>query len=256
MTNKISSNLDEYIHSGSTVGLSAKASLVYITLLDAGIPLTPKAVIVHSHLHRQYVYDALHELAEKRLIVTIGKGRMVKYTACSPDKILQEIEKKRLDVLDSVQTLMKLYTKSPAGMVEVVTGTLAVRESEWKMTEEIPEDNGYIDLIGGAGSSFMTMMGETMEAHENLRRSKKIKVRYITSRDDITFHTRYKEEVTPFYEVRYLENINDAINICIRPGSVSFNIYDPEVMVVRVRSEAAVASQRALFEILWNVARN
>lgn len=28
-----------------------------------------------------------------------------------------------------------------------------------------------------------------------------------------------------------------------------------EVVTVRVRNEAAVASQRALFEVLWNVAR-
>jgi hypothetical protein len=42
--------------------------------------------------------------------------------------------------------------------------------------------------------------------------------------------------------------------VAIRPESVSFYIYEDDTVVVRVKSLAAVASQRALFEVLWNVA--
>lgn len=245
---------NEYIEKASRAGLSGKAASVYVALLEYKDPIAPKGLILKTNLHRQYVYNAIHELTQKGLVSQVGGGRTVKYVATNPSRLLQDVEKKRLETLDSVQKLLELYNKTPAGLVEIVTGALAVRESEWNTTEAQPEKGGYLDLVGGAGTSFLDMMGETIYAHEELRRSKNIKVRYITSREDIDFHSQYREGNTPYYEVRYLKDINDAINISIRPESVSFNIYDPEVMVVRVKSEAAVTSQRALFEILWNVA--
>lgn len=245
---------NEYIEKAAQAGLSGKASIVYVALLEYKNPIAPKGLISKTNLHRQYVYDAIHELIQKNLVSQVGEGRTVKYVATSPNKLLQDAEKTRLETLDSVQKLLELYNKTSAGLVEIATGAIAVRESELNITEAQPETGGYLDLIGGAGTSFIDMMGGAIDTYEDLRRSRNIKVRYITSREDTAFHKQYREENTPNFEVRYLKNINDAINICIRPESVSFNIYDPEVMVVRVKSEAAVTSQRALFEILWNVA--
>ena len=247
------SSEDAYIQKASQAGLSGKAAKVYVVLLVHKNPLAPKGIIRATNLHRQYVYDALRELGTKGLIVPLGSGRTIKYVATNPDRLLQDAEKKRLDTLDSVQKLLELYNKTPAGLVEITSGQLAVRESEWKILEGIP-DNGYLDMIGGAGTVFLDLMGETMEAHDKLRQDKNVRIRYITSQDDTPYLESYKHGIIPGYEIKFLKNIKDAINICIRPGSVSFNIYDPEIMVVRVKSEEAVASQRALFEILWNVA--
>lgn len=253
MTIKNDSKDGEYIENASKAGLSGKAAKVYVTLLEYKNPLAPKGIVLKTNLHRQYVYDAIHELESKSLIAPVGSGRTIKYIATNPDRLLQDAEKKRLDTLDGVQKLLELYNKTPAGLVEITTGKLAMRESEWKILEE-SGDNAYLDIIGGAGTVFLDLMGDTMDAHDKLRQEKKIHIRYITSRDDTKYLNTYKHGVVPDYEIRYLENTNDAINICIRPGSVSFNIYDPEIMVLRVKSEAAVISQRALFEILWNVA--
>jgi hypothetical protein len=199
------------------------------------------------------VYDALHELEGKGLVYTVGEGRVTKYVAANPDRLLQDVERKRLTTLDSVQKLLELYNKTPTGLVEITTGKLAVRESEWKVLEEIP-DGGYLDIIGGAGTVFLDFMGDEMNAQDKRRQDKNVHIRYITSRSDTPYLNTYKHGIVPNYDIRYLENITDAINICIRPQSVSFNIYDPEIMVLRIKSEAAVLSQRALFEILWNVA--
>jgi hypothetical protein len=199
------------------------------------------------------VYDALHELNTKGLISTVNSGRSTKYIAGSPDILLRDIEKKRVDTLDSVQKLLELYNKTPAGLVEITTGITAVQESEW-VTLENMNNGDYLDIIGGAGTSFLDLMGESISSYEKMHKEKNIKFRYITSRGDTDYLTAPTQGLATGREIRYLETINDAINICIRPGSVSFNIYDPEIMVLRVKSEAAVISQKALFEILWNVA--
>ena len=243
--------MTDYLKDAVKAGLSAKAAAVYATMLEAGVSLPPKALVSRTKLHRQYVYDALHELEDRRLVVTEGKGRRVKYMAASPDRLLQDAEKLRLDTIDGVQSLMKLYDRSPAGIVEVIRGSRAVLESELQLLHEA-ENGSFLDVVGGAGMRWVELFGNRVEEWEILRKQKNVKLRYIGSGEDVRYN---KEESTIEHESRLIPGIGDIVNVAIRPDSVSFNIYEPEVLTVRVKHEVAVASQRALFEVLWNVAK-
>ncbi len=242
---------ENYVESALKTGLSAKASCVYVSLLDVGTPLSPKAIITRTTLHRQYVYDALKELLHLRLIMIVGEKRSVKYQAVSPEKMMKDVEQKRLETLDGVQTLMKLYDKSPAGVVDVIRGTQACIDYELKMLQEA-KPGDYLDIIGGAGMRFVELFAERVDAWETLREKKKIVLRYIGSGDDV-IHNKTQSHIKN--ESRSIPGIGNIVNICIRPDSVSFNIYEPEIMTVRVKNVEAVVSQRALFEVLWGVAR-
>lgn len=240
-----------YIENGLKAGLSAKGATVYVTLLEAGAPLSPKSIIIKTRLHRQYVYDALRELQDKRLVIISGEKRRIKYGAVSPDRLLQEAEKQRIDTLDSVRNLMKLYDCSPAGVVEVIRGSEAVIEDELaQLRDAKPGD--FLDIIGGAGMHWVNLFGERVQEWEGLRKEKNIKLRYIGSGKDVRYN---REESVIEHESRLIPGIGDIVNVAIRPESVSFNIYEPEIITVRVKNAAAIASQRALFEVLWNVAK-
>ncbi|OGG47767.1 hypothetical protein A3D66_02760 [Candidatus Kaiserbacteria bacterium RIFCSPHIGHO2_02_FULL_50_9] len=241
----------DYLESALKSGLSGKAATVYVTLLEAGTPLVPKNLIGRSRLHRQYVYNALRELQERRLILMEGKGRGIKYMAGSPDKLLQEAEKNRIDTLDGVQNLMRLYDRSPAGVVEVIRGSTATIESEFQQLRNANEGD-FLDVIGGAGMRWVELFGDRVEEWETLRKEKKIKLRYIGSGEDVRYN---REESIIEHESRLILGIGDIVNVAIRPDSVTFNIYKPEIVTVRVRNEAAVVSQRALFEVLWSIAK-
>lgn len=247
MTNEIS----EHLKSALKAGLSAKAATVYVALLEAGIPLSPKSLIIRARLHRQYVYDALRELQDKRLIVTFGEKRRIKYGAVSPDRLLQEAEKNRIDVLDGVRNLMKLYDRSPAGVVEVIRGSQAVIDSELGMLRDAKQ-NDFLDIVGGAGMNWVKLFGDRIPEWEKLRKEKNIKLRYIGTGEDVR-HNR--EESIIENESRVIPGIGNIVNVSIRPESVSFNIYEPEILTVCVKNAAAVVSQQALFEVLWNVAK-
>ena len=242
---------EEYLKSGLKAGLSSKAAAVYTALLEAGAPLSPKGIILRTRLHRQYVYDALEELQNKRLIVTSGEKRRIKYAATSPDRLLQDAEKQRLDALEGVRSLMKLYDRSPAGVVEVIRGSEAVIEDELRELRSAKEGD-FLDIVGGAGMNWVRLFGNRVKGWEKLRKERGIKLRYIGSGEDVRYN---KEESVIEHESRLIPGIGNIVNVAIRPGSVSFNIYEPEVMTVRVKNPAAVASQRALFEVLWQVAK-
>lgn len=250
MTKKIDSHIGQAI----TLGLSSKASAVYIALLEARAPITPKKLILITKLHRQYVYDALHELQRLGLSRTVGDGRTVQYTANSPAKVLTQMEEKRLKTLESVQGLLELYNRSPVGMVEILEGAEAVIAGEMRITRE-QESNGWLDIVGGSGSRFLDLFKDSFEEYEAIRLRKGTKIRFIGSVEDVTYNNNPLVQKRPKYEVRHVPHITDAINICIRPESVTFNIYVPEIMSIRIKNKEAVFSQKALFEILWEVAK-
>jgi hypothetical protein len=108
-----------------------------------------------------------------------------------------------------------------------------------------------LDIIGGAGMRWVELFEGRIEEWERQRKEKGIRLRYIGTGEDVT-HNREVSVIEN--ESRSIPNIGDIVNVSIRPESVSFNIYDPEIMTVRVRSLPAVQSQRALFEVLWNIA--
>jgi sugar-specific transcriptional regulator TrmB len=120
MTKRATPQQSIYIESAIKAGLSAKAAAIYIALLEAGEPISPKSMIIRTGLHRQYVYDAIRELQERALISSSGKDRAVRYVAMSPNKLVQEVEKKRIDTLDGVQVLTQLYNRSATTPIEIV----------------------------------------------------------------------------------------------------------------------------------------
>lgn len=239
------------ILSGLKAGLTAKAASVYATLLEEGGAQSPKSLVLRTRLHRQYVYDALKELRAKRLVVTAGAKRSIKYQAASPDALLQDAERTRLEALDGVGALMRIYDRSPAGIVEVVRGREACIESELQLLREA-KNGDYLDIVGGAGMQFVKLFKGRIEEWERLRKEKGVKLRYIGSGEDVE-HNRTKSIIKN--ESRAIPGIGSIVNVSIRPESVSFNIYEPEVVTVRVKSREAVESQRALFEVLWTAAR-
>ena len=100
--------------------------------------------------------------------------------------------------------------------------------------------------------NFVRLFEGRVEEWEELRKEKNVPLRYIGAAEDVAHN---KNESVIQNESRSIAGIGNIVNVCIRPESVSFNIYEPEILTVRVRSLPAVASQRALFEVLWNIAK-
>ena len=245
---------DQFIKSALKLGLSGNSAAVYVYLLKNKTALPPVKIINGTKLHRQYVFNSLKELHSKDLIDVSGYGRGIKYFAKTPEKALTEFEEKKLEALEGINTLMSLYKKTPQGVVEIIEGAEAVIASEFKLMREQKKGSWY-DIIGGAGTDFLELFGDRYIEYEKIRREVQCNLRFIGSKSDKNYDKESGLSNRFKYEIRYLENIDNVVNICVRPDSISFNIYHPEVMAIRIKSPESIASQRALFEILWNVAK-
>lgn len=239
MTKKNPHQTVAYIESALKAGLSAKAASVYVALLEAGVPISPKNIIVRTSLHRQYVYDAIRELQDRSLITSTGKDRSVRYAAVSPDKLVQEVEKRRNETLDGVHLLMQLYDRSPAGAVEIIRGKVAVVESELNRMEASTLRE-HLELIGDY-EKWKSLLGERFKKWDQHRIVKRIGFRTLGGAPGATVS-------------RVVPGTNALVSTLIRPESVSFIMYEPEVLLLRVRSNPAAESHQALFEALWRAA--
>jgi len=240
----------EYLEQAMKTGLSARAAAVYVALLSRGTALVPKALVHDTGLHRQYVYDGIYELLDRRLVRRIGTGRRVKYESVSPDVLYQDAERRRLEIQEGTRRLMELYEHSPAGLVEVIRGARATIESELELLHAA-EKGSFLDIVGGAGMNWVRLFEGRIGEWEAIRREREVRLRYIGTEEDV----RHNREVSVIQnESRVIPGIGNIVNVAIRPDSVSFNIYEPEVVTVRVRNREAVEGQRALFEVLWHVA--
>jgi len=250
MTKKSFSNSD-YVREAQKTGLSAKAGSVYVALLAAGRALAPKDIINKTKLHRQYVYDALEELSLKQLVLSEGKRRGIRYKAVSPERLEQEAERKKVDAISGVQSLMDIYNRSPAGSVDVIRGREAVIEYTLKQIRDA-DKNSWVDIIGGAGMTFVDLYKGRIGEYEQIRKKKNIKLRYMGDTRSAVYN---KTTSVIKNQSRAIDGIDDLVNTLITPTSVSFNIYEPEIMTVTVKNPAAAVSQRKLFEIIWKNAK-
>ena len=114
------------------------------------------------------------------------------------------------------------------------------------------KEGDFLDIVGGGGNAWVRLFEGRIGEWEELRKVKNIKLRYIGTQDDVR-HNR--EDSIIENESRVIPCIGNLVTVSIRPDSVSFNFYEPEVLIVRIKNEAAVASQRALFEVLWQAAK-
>ncbi len=245
---------NDYLESGLKLGLSGKASAVYVQLLMAKKAESPVRIINSTKLHRQYVYDAIRELQKKELVASTGYGRSIKYFANNPKIAMKEFEERRLDALEGANKLMSIFRKSAEGLIEIIEGGEAVIESEIELMKEQTVGD-RLDIIGGAGTGFLELFANRLGEYEKLRIAKGCKIRYIGASEDYKYKENNRVIERKYYEEKYLENINNVVNITVRPDSVSFNIYAPEIMVIRLKNPEAVIGQRALFEVLWGVAK-
>lgn len=253
MTINLRNTNKDFLDSAMKLGLSAKSAAVYICLLESKTSLAPVTVINLTGLHRQYVFDGLEELVKKGLVDSGGMGRGVKYFAHTPEKALTAFEEKRLEAMEGANHLMSLFKKNPHNIMEIVEGKEAVIESEFRLMRE-QKRGDWLDIIGGAGRGYVEAMGDRFYDYEKVRVEAQCKIRFIGTKSDIKLNQELTRSDRFDYEVRYLENIDNVVNTCIRPASISFNIYYPEVIAMRIKSPEAIVSQRALFDILWEVA--
>lgn len=108
-----------YEHILESIGLSPNEAKIYESLISMNKG-TVAQIAQEAHIHRRNIYDAMDRLLAKGLVFQIfQKGENV-YEAVNPEKLMELVREKELQLAKIMPTLKTVYEKTPSDEVAFI----------------------------------------------------------------------------------------------------------------------------------------
>lgn len=246
--------MDSIKHGLGQIGLSPKASAVYVSLLQLGSG-TVQDIASRAGLVRTTCYPLLEELEKKGLVSTTRSGKKTVYIAETPEKLVANIEESVSIARTLVPTLAHILSgNSKRPKIEIYEGISGV----WRV---------YEDVISGEGHEIKAFL----PADEAIRIAGDRKVKeYIRKRVKKGISMRAIMQRTPLIEKEYAKynkgDLRDARLIDAKrfPIPVEIDLYPPHNIAITsfrdglgviIRSAPIYTALNSIFEMLWASAK-
>jgi len=235
-----------------TVGLQEHEARVYLAALELNestvLPIAKKAGV-----KRTYCYDILADLMKKGLITYFEKNNRRRYVAENPEKIADNLKNRLNDFKEALPELRSIYN-TPTGKPKVRyyegrEGVISLYEEVIKSkTKSLDAIASPTDIYGEIGDYFTSYIKKSL-AH-------KIKTRELITKNGlgIPYLSEYKK---PLQEARVLpETVKISTDMMIYDNKLAMISYGTEIHAVVIESSEIVQTQKALFELLWQISKN
>lgn len=181
----------------------------------------------------------------------IKNGRK-KWSSNPPNRIESLVEEKRIVANQVKDHLELLFKKSAEQEFEIFQGEDQFVTNEFSMIEEAP-DGGVIDIIGGKGDKFQSLLGDERTDYNNLSLTKNIRIRFIGTESQRTYLENVKKTRTLF-DFKILPGFNESIvSTSIHSNAILFQVYGSPILVFKIKSKDISNNYRTFFDSLWNV---
>lgn len=237
------------------LGLTEKEARVYVYLVGRTMEIGSSKIVSATGLHGQYVYTALESLENKGLVKHVIKNNRKKWSANPPVRLESLVDEKRIVANTVRDTLEKMFAHQIEQEFEVYQGEDQFVANEFQMVEEAEKDS-FIDIIGGEGSKFPELLGESRGLYNEKSLEKNITVRYIGTTEQKDYLEKTKTSRRNF-DFRIMPGFNkSSVSTSIFPKSIQFQIYGDPVLVFKIKSEQIAQDYRTFFESLWGLCGN
>ena len=224
-------------------GLSPNEAKCYISLLELG-SASANEISRRSCIHWVSVYDAVRGLREKGLISQITKANKLLFEAGNPNKILDIIKEKEMQLEEAktiVPDLLNVFNSSKerqdvhsykglAGVKTILNEMLNSKTeildfgAEYKIKEYLPYDNPKWDKE---------------------RVQKKIKMRIVAN-------IKIKPTIIHLTTIKYVPSeFNSSVSTYIFDGKVALIMWVDMPLAVVIEHKAVYESYKNYFEYLW-----
>jgi len=248
------------------INLSEKEIAVYIALLTHG-NLSATEISSYSLLNRTTVYDNLKLLMQKGLAYTFIKREMKYFTAASPEKILeilekdiqskQDIKKEYLDVLPSLNALYQ--TKVTKTKIQIADSGAGLKELYLNMYKAAG--------LGAEGLEFASwhvykeaVPKDLRVELQNLRLKNNIWVRQVVIENDYT--KNWDDPDAAQKRLKKIRLIPDQWNCnywanyeIVGDKMIILNLDEKLVQGIMIENHALISLTKIMFEALWEKAR-
>ena len=231
----------------SQIGLNDKESQVYLGLLELGTA-TVHPIANKAGIKRPTAYLILDDLQKKGLVSVVPREKKVMYTAESPEKIINDLQKKQELVKRFLPNMLALYnTKKDKPQVLLFEGKEGVAQVYDRIFHS-PEIS-FFSTIRDVFKMFPDMPKTLMKRVE----TKQTKIRELLTQTpaDLEYVTWVKQ--SEYYQSKFApktfpEFLTDS---AIFGNSVAFFSFEPQIFAVQIDSKAISQSLKVLFDLAW-----
>jgi sugar-specific transcriptional regulator TrmB len=254
MTNNIDEKEKiELLRNLESFGVLGHSGEVYLALLsekEVGITLLEQK----TGLHRQLIYNALHNLEEKGLakhIIFNGRKRFSAQPARRLQSLVDEKQKLAHDLIEKLSALARPGQKQE---FEVFQGEAAFVAHEMQSLMDA-EECEVLSVLASNWERFYAIMSFKIEAYEKLRVAKNIKLRII-GLDSQLAAMRSAKNKRPLFEYRVVPGLkNGLMDTSIWKKSLSFNFFGEPPIIFDLKNEEIARSQQTFFDSLWGMGK-
>lgn len=247
------------------INLTDKEIAVYIALLEHGNS-TAAEISHYSLLNRTTVYDNLKLLLQKGLAYNFIKKEIKYFTAATPEKLLdiidKDLQKKQLvknDLLDILPTLNTLYqTKVAKTKIQIADSGAGLKELYLNMyrSGKYPEEG----LEFASWHIFQEVVPKDLRIElQNLRLKNKIWVRQVVVENNYT--KNWDDPDAAQKRLKKIRLIPDKWNCnywanyeIFGDKMIILNLDEKLVQGIMIENHALVSLTKIMFEALWEKA--
>ena len=234
-------------------GLSPSAAKVYLSLLELGQASADK-IAKRAKTYKANVYDALDKLAEVGLSTYIYEGNKKRFIPTNPEKLPQILEDMKQEQLSKMETMKKDITalmpqlKAKYGSIkekelfEVYRGRKAYKLVIEEILREKPE------VWKGFGNF------QIKEAFplEYIHWFKQVPFRLFSTKTKKVEALKKESEKSCDVQVTWLpKDVYMPIVWVVFGKNVLIIIYEPDLIMMRIKSEKVVNTYSSQFDHLW-----
>lgn len=228
------------------IGLNEKEASVYLALLELG-SASVLSIARKAGIKRPTTYLILDDLQAKGLVSEVPQSKKALYTAESPDRLTNELNKKEELLKRFLPNLLALHNaKKEKPQVLLFQGKEGVREVYRKIFA--------VDAVDFFGTIQEVYKIDPEGLQDYLRKLKtnKIQVREILSRSKDDMEYADMVQGLPNDKVCFVpEGMGFPTDSAIFGDSIVFFSFRPQIFAVMITSREVAQSMRTLFELAW-----
>lgn len=225
-----------------SAGLTENEAKVYLALAEYG-PALAGRISRRTGLHRRSVYDTTEMLIKKGLIGYILKNHRREFSATNPQKFLDIIEEKKLNLEPIVEELKQKFSttkeKEETNFYKGKEGLKTVFEDQLNYKE--------IKILGASPLAY-EVLRFYFKWYDKSRKEKKIKSRIIA--------TDKKIKKISLSEIRYLpQKYESPVSVNIYGDKVAIILWSSSPIAIVIKEDEIAKSYNNYFEIMWKIAK-
>jgi len=233
------------------IGLEESEAAVYLSTLSLG-PTTILKIAKNSGIKRTTVYGIVDSLKEKGLMRVDPKGLKQTYTAESPEKLENILERRKNDFQNKLPEFMALYKlQGSESSIKYYTGLKAMKNIYLSTLDNIKSGDEYL-VITNQKKWFELDPDFWMKEYIEERAKLPCRTRLISQDSDVAReHQKFQKNFNEEFKI-FKENTNINIDTVLVPNK--FIIVDllPPITTLVIENNNIIELQKQLFEVIWN----